>query len=232
MPRLQELLVPQFLALIAKDIRLVGGSGQGVAQAALLGLLLVFVFSLARQSGAPVPEQWVAAIFWLASAFSLILIFNTLFSLEEDNNARTGLLLSPLSPQAIWAAKALGGGVLLLMVQCILYPALVVFLGAPPITDVLPALGVLFAVNWGLVVLGALLGALGQGQAGRDSLLSIIIFPLLVPLLLAGIRLGGGLLAGEVGQMDWSSWMGLVGAFDAVFTGAALVLFPFVYAGH
>jgi len=224
--------VASLFALIGKDVRLVSGSGQGVAQAALLGLLLVFVFSLARQSGTPVPPQWVAAIFWLASAFSLILIFNTLFSLEEDNNARTGLLLSPLSPQAVWLAKALGGGVLLLVVQSILYPAVIVFLGAAPVEQVLPGLGLLVAVDWGLVVLGALLGALGQGQAGRDSLLSIIVFPLLVPLLLAGIRLGGGLVAGTAMQLDWGSWMGVVGAFDALFTGAALLLFPFVYAGH
>jgi heme exporter protein B len=74
-----------------------------------------------------------------------------------------------------------------------------------------------------------LIGAVGQGYSGRDSLLTIVLLPLLLPLVLAGIRLGGALLGGrEAVQM--TEWIGLAGAFDAVFTGLALLLFPFVYA--
>ena len=215
--------------LTGKDIRIIVTNGQGLAQSALMGLLLIFVFSLAQDSSQPIDPQWAAAIFWLATSFSLVLIFNTLYGLEEDNEARLGLILSPLPAQGVWLAKALAGWLLLLLVQGLFLPASVIFLGIEQIGSWSQALALLLIVDWGLVVLGSLLGALGQGQSGRDSLLTVIVFPLLIPLLLTGIRVGGGLLTGEP-VAALSSWFGLAGAFDALFTGAALLLFPFVYS--
>jgi len=83
----------------------------------------------------------------------------------------------------------------------------------------------------GLVVLGALLGALSQGQGARESLLSVIIFPLLLPVLLGGITLFGMALSGE-DMAEADKWLGVIGAFDGVFSGAGLILFPFVYSGE
>ncbi len=222
-------MLSRVLVLAGKDLQLVLLRAQGVVQAALLGLLLIFVFSLAGADAARVEAQWVAAIFWLASSFSLVLIFNALFALEEENQARLGLLLSPAGLQELWLGKALAGGLLLVLLQCLFLPAAVIFLGLEEIVSWPKLLALLLLVDWGLVVLGCLLGALGQGQPGRDSLLTVIIFPLLVPLLLAGIRVGGALF-GAAGEVDYLSWLGLAAAFDALFTGAALILFPFVYA--
>lgn len=217
--------------LAGKDIRLIALSGSGLAQALLLGLLLIFLFSLAQPSGIPVAPQWSAAIFWLASCFSLVLIFNALYALEEENETRLALLLAPVSAQTIWLGKALGGAFLLLCVQLVFVPAVFVFLGPETISSWLTAAGLLLIIDWGLVTLGSLLGALGQGQAGRDSLLTVVIFPLLIPLLLAGIRVGGELLQLETNS-ELISWFKLVGSFDALYTGAVLILFPYVYSAE
>jgi heme exporter protein B len=222
---------PKAFVLAAKDIRLIALSGYGLAQALLLGLLLIFLFSLAQPANVPVAPQWAAAIFWLASCFSLVLIFNTLYALEEENEARLALLLAPLATQTIWLGKALGGAFLLLCVQAVFVPAVIVFLGLEVLSSWIVALGLLIVIDWGLVTLGSLLGALGQGQAGRDSLLTVVIFPLLIPLLLAGIRVGGSLL--QIDQSaELASWFKLAGSFDALYTGAVLILFPFVYSNE
>ena len=81
------------------------------------------------------------------------------------------------------------------------------------------------------MVVGALLGALGQGQAARESLLSVVVFPLLAPVLLGGVTLFGTLFSG-LDTGDTGSWLGLVLAFDALFGGAGLLLFPFVYTAE
>jgi len=220
------------LVIAGKDLRLVLAGGVGLAQPVLLGLLLVFVFSLARPAGELVPPQAAAGVFWLASLFAMVLIYNTLYSLEEAHGARTGLLLAPLAPQAVWLGKGLAGAGLLVVSQVVFLPAAMIFLGQDFHGGVGLALLTLLAGDLGVCVLGSLLGALAQGQAARESLLTVVLFPLLVPLLLAGVRLGGLYFEGALEWEAAASWLGLAAAFDAVFAAAALILFPFVYTGE
>ncbi len=168
--------------IAAKDLRLSVGGGQGLVQAMLLGLLLIFLFSLSRPTGELVSGQAAGAIFWLASAFGLVLVFNDLFNLEEHQGCRLGLLSSPVPEHSVWLGKGLAGFALLLLSQAVFLPAAAVFLGQ----DINGSWGVLvlalIGVDWGLAALGALLGALAQGQGARESLFSVILFPLLRPL--------------------------------------------------
>lgn len=223
-------MLARALALTAKDLRLALSGGQGVVQTVLFGLLLIFVFSLSRAPGELTPAQAASAIFWLASAFGAILIFNTLYGFDEETGARTALCLAPMPVSTVWLGKALAGLLLLLLCQAVFAPAAVAFLGQRPAGDPGHALGCVLAVDAGLASLGSLMGALAGGRSARESLLTVILFPLLVPLLLAGIRLLEAAIDPGPGQ-DTSAWLGLALAFDALFSGAALVLFPFLYAG-
>ncbi|GAB7080776.1 heme exporter protein CcmB [Megalodesulfovibrio paquesii] len=217
------------LIIAQKDLRLLAGRSSGLVQAVLLGLVLLFLFSLAQAPGQKLPPQSAAAVFWMASLFCEILVVNALFFVEEAQGARLALSLSPMPVQAIWLGKVLASLVLLLLAQCLFLPASVAFLGQSFSGEVLPALGMTLLADWGLVVLGALLGALSQGQAARESLLSVVLFPLLLPLLLAAVRGLTLALGGPPEELD--NWFMTAGAFDLMFTAAALLLFPFVYGG-
>jgi heme exporter protein B len=224
-------MIGHALTIAAKDLRLACGNGQGPVQAVLLGLLLVFIFSLSAGPGEHFSAQQVMAIFWLCSSFSVVLIFSLLFRFEEENDAATALLLSPLPVQGLWLGKTLAGLVLLVFCQLFFFPAAVVFLGIDPRADIGPIALMLLGVDAGLCILGGLIGAMGHGHGTRDALLTIIVFPLQIPLLLSGIRIGTGLLAGEA-STGVTDWFGLVFAFDALFAGAALFLFPHVFRGE
>lgn len=117
------------LAVARKDLALTLARGSGLIQALLLGLLLLFVFSLSQGIGERMSPQAAAAVFWLSSAFCQVLIFNQLYALEEANNARLGLLLCPAPIQGVWLGKAAAGLTLLLLAQVIFLPASVIFLG-------------------------------------------------------------------------------------------------------
>ncbi|MDO5484538.1 MAG: heme exporter protein CcmB, partial [Desulfovibrionaceae bacterium] len=164
------------------------------------------------------------------SAFCQVLIFNQLYALEESNNARMGLLLCPAPVQSVWLGKAIAGFVLLLLAQLVFLPAAIVFLGQDLQGALVPGLAALLLVDVGMCALGSLLGALAQGQAARESLLSIVLFPLLTPLLLAGISVVAQSL-GAIAPDGPSSWLGLAAAFDAIFLGAGLLLFGYIYTG-
>lgn len=218
------------LAVARKDLLLTLTRGSGLVQALLLGLLLLFVFSLAQGVGERLSPQNAAAVFWLSSAFCQVLIFNALFALEERCSSRVGLILSPPPIQGVWLGKGLAGMILLLLAQLIFLPATVVFLGQEIQGDWRVALGALLLVDAGMCALGSLLGALAQGEAARESLLSIVLFPLLVPLLLAGISVSAQAL-GLPAPDGADAWLGLAAAFDAVFAAAGLLLFGFMYTG-
>ena len=164
------------LTIASKDLRLVLARGTGLVQALLLGLLLIFVFSLSQEIGQRMPPQGASAIFWLASVFCQVLIYNTLYSIEEVNATHYGLRLAPMPIQAVWLGKAIAGFVLLSIAQVLFLPAAIVFLGQQVSELWLIGLVTVLLVNIGLVALGSLLGALSQGQAAKESLLSIILF--------------------------------------------------------
>ncbi|QJB57290.1 heme exporter protein CcmB [Pseudodesulfovibrio sp. zrk46] len=218
-------------AFVSKDLKLSVSGGQGMVQAVLLGLLLIFMFSLSKPLGGAISPQAAGAIFWLASAFGLVLVFNDLFSIEEANGARIGILSSPAPVHAVWIGKGLAGLTLLLISQLVFLPATVAFLGQTVSGPWWLLLVTLVGADIGLVVIGALLGALSQGQAARESLLSVIVFPLLLPVLLAGITLFGMCFSPEAVE-GTDNWLGLIFAFDCLFAGAGLFLFPFVYSGE
>lgn len=222
--------------LIAKkDLKLILTRSAGLSQALLLGLLLVFLFSLSLQTGERLSPQSACTMFWLASIFCQVLIFQMLYTLEEQNLARIGLQLLPFDVQGVWLGKFVAGLVLLALAQIIFIPAMFVFLGQSLGKEIFHAGLAILLTDIGICACGSLLGALCMGQSGKESILSIVLFPLLIPLLLAAIRLT------SLGLMDLADipsfvdineilrWHGLALAFDALFIGASLVLFPFLY---
>ena len=116
--------------------------------------------------------------------------------------------------------------------QCIFVPAVFVFLGQHLYDGWPLALAGIALGNVGMAASGSLLGALSVGQSGRESLLSIVLFPLLVPLLLAGVRLVSMGIDPEPMLDEAMRWLGLAAAFDGLFLAAGLILFPFVYSGE
>ena len=219
------------LAMALKDVRLTLFRSAGLVQALLLGLLLVFMFSLSQKAGERVSAQTAATIFWLASSFCQVLVFNAVYAYEETAGQRLGLLLAPAPPAAVWLGKALAGFVLIFLSQLVFLPAAAVFLAQEPRGLLAEGLAMLVLADAGLAALGSLLGALAQGQAARESLLSLLVFPLLVPLLLSAISVFAAVF-GDVPPGGVGSWLGFAGAFDAIFLGAGLLLFRFIYTGE
>ena len=97
------------LAMARKDLSLTLARGSGLVQALLLGLLLLFVFSLSQGIGERMAPQGAAAVFWISSAFCQVLIFNQLYALEEVNNSALGSCCAPHPCRPCGLARAAPG---------------------------------------------------------------------------------------------------------------------------
>lgn len=222
--------------LAKKDLTIILSRSAGLCQALLLGLLLIFLFSLSLQAGEVLSPHSASTMFWLASIFCQVLIFQMLYAIEEQNGAKAGLQTLPCSLQTIWLGKFLAGIVLLFASQLLFIPAVFVFLAQHIGEQYLYSLLGIFLADIGICACGSLLGALCVGQSGKESLLSIILFPLLIPLLLAAVSLS------SVGLLDLQSpiadtaqifqWLGIAFAFDCIFSAVSLILFPYLYHGE
>ena len=218
-------------AMARKDLALhLARKSVGMVQPVLLGLLLIFLFSLSLAVGETMSAQGAAAVFWMSTIFCQVFIFNTLYTHEEHEGQRTALLLAPVPIQSVWLGKLVAGFCMLLFAQCVFFPAVLVFLGQR-VNETWPlALAMLMAVNVGITVLGSLLGALAQGNSARESLFSVILFPLLIPVLLAGIQTFSTLFSPPLpGVGANTSWFSVVLGFDAIYGAAALILFPYLF---
>lgn len=213
-----------------KDITLFFSKGAGIIQALIMGLLLIFIFSLSKGIDEQIPPQTAATIFWISSAFCQVIIFNMLYSFEETTGIWSNLLLSPIPVQAIWLGKAILGFIIILLTQCIFLPATIIFLAQSLTIFWWKSLWAIVLVDIGLVVLGSFLGAISKGQTIRESLLSIVLFPLMLPLLFAGIRICTEGFSIEYSE-ETISWLQIIIAFDIIFATAAFILFPFILIG-
>lgn len=213
--------------IATKDLKLSLRNRSALAQAILLGFLLIFLFSLSRETGQQTSPLEGATIFWLATLFCQLLLFNQLYSFEDEKKARIYLLLLGRPTQCVWLGKMLAAFCLLLLSQAVFLVGDIIFLNQRPGENFLMFFAALAICDFGICALGSLLGALGSGESARNSLLAIILFPLLAPILLAGINLSALAFCGE--NIEASLWIGLGAAFDSIFSAAALLLYNSIY---
>ncbi len=223
-------MIDSLWTLFIKDIKLLYLREGGIIHALLLGLVLIFTFSLASSNLGPVEPVWSGTIFWICSAFCSVLIFGHLYALEEHNRSRDLLFLSPITQEMIWLAKTLAGTISLMGVQMVFVASMIIFLRLVYNGSLLMGALMVMVVDWGMGVIGSLFGALGRSGEIRESFLTTIILPLQIPIMLSGIQMWSLML--QPGPEGFSSWMKMAISFDLIFTGISMVLFPYLYRGE
>lgn len=212
-----------------KDFTIEARSREIIATAAFFAVacVLVFAFSLVQEGRAP--EGVGAGVLWIGIAFSGTLSLGRLFERERAHDTLRTLLLAPIERPAVYVGKLLavvmlmtGVGALLLPFTGFLFDQAVVR-SAPGLAAVL-LLGIV-----GYAAVGTLFAAMLGRSRSRDVLLPVLLYPMSVPILIAGVRATSALLAAA--GPDWATarlWMGVLGAFDAVFLTLALWTFEAV----
>ncbi|MGN7610662.1 heme exporter protein CcmB [Magnetococcales bacterium HHB-1] len=183
------------------------------------------VFQAAFEPSRQEAIKLLPGLIWVTVLFMVLVGLGRVFQVEEEDGAFVQLLISPLPRGVFFAGKWLGNLFLVLLIELLLTPLTMILFNVDAWSK-LPALwGILFLGTLGLTGLGVLLATLTQAARGRETLLALLLLPLAVPLLIAGIQSMGGVLADKDFQ-SIKSWILLLTVFDTVY----LTLAPWAFS--
>ena len=187
--------------------------------------LLLFGFALG-----PETEQLrraAAGVLWLTVLFSGILAFNRSYQLELEDGALETLILYPGARRSLYLGKLVANMAFLLLVEAVVVP-LAAILYQIPVGPALPGLaGMLLLGTFGFVTLGTFYAAMASRVRAREVLLPLLLFPMLVPLVVAAVKGTVAVLSGDP-MGEAGSWARLLAAYDAIFFVAATWAFEAV----
>jgi heme exporter protein B len=209
-------------ALVAgKDLRLELRSRVTTNQVLPFAFLVLLLFGFALDADRPVLDRATPGLFWLAVLFCTLLAVQRSFAVEAADGNRDALRLSGLSPAGVILGKVLGVAGQLLLLEAILLAGVAVLYGTR-IDGPLLLVATCIVATAGLAATGCLYAALAAGLRVRDTLLPLLLLPVLTPVLLAATRAFEDAL-GTVGVNGWA-WVNLLVVFAAVYVGLALAL--------
>jgi heme exporter protein B len=213
------------MAVAGKDLRVELRSREIVYTTGFFAILLVVVFSFAF----PRDEEAVIAaapgMLWVAMAFAGTVGLGRAFDREREGDTMRALLLSPAPRLSVFLGKATAIGVLVASVSAIVAPLLVLLLQAPLFEHPLELLVVLALGALGFALVGTVFAAMLLRVRSRDVLLPVVLYPILMPLFIAGTSATAAAMP-PVPNLDiaWY-WIQFLAVYDAIFLGVALWTF-------
>ena len=185
--------------------------------------VLVFAFGFVRE-GAAVDDA-AAGILWIAIAFSGTLALGRAFERERQNDTLRALLLAPVHRPALYVGKLAGVLLLLAVVEVIVVPLVALMFHAPLFAHPFLTAGLLAAGTLGFAAVGTLFAAMLVRARSRDVLLPILLYPITIPVIIAGVRGTAALLQPDTDLAVARMWLSMLLSFDAVFVTLALWTF-------
>ena len=211
------------MVIVWKDLLLELRSKDLVVSVVVFGLLVVVVFNFALNNTPGMSEELAPGILWAAFAFSAILAMNRAFVRDQEQGGLEGLLISPVSRDAIFLGKALTSLIFMLLVEAVLLPVYAVMLDFSALSWYL--LLTIFLGTLGFAVVGTLFSAMAVQTRSREIMLPVLFFPVLLPVIIAAVEASTRAVGGET-FIGLGRWLPLIGVFDAIF----LVICPWVFS--
>lgn len=210
-------------AALRKDLLLHWRTRAQVVAVYGFGASALLLFSFAVGPSAGVLREHAAGFLWLGLLLSSTLTLAESFHAEAEHRALEGLLLLPVSPRALYYAKALANALALAALGAGLVPVMVILYDAA--TPRIPALlGIILLGSAGLSAPGTLYAAMTSQARARQTLLPLLLFPLVVPVLLAAVKGTALLIHGDpMGQLR--SWALLLVCFNVIHWSLCGLLF-------
>ncbi len=214
-------------ALAAKDLRIELRTRERFASMTAFVVLSALLFNYAVDWTLVSPQDLASALIWMIIVLGGLLGLGRTFELEKEDGAMEGLLVAPIRRDALFLGKVVANCVLLGAVEAIAVFAVALFYRVNFIPNGLPIAGVLCLGTVGFVALGTLFSGITAGTRMGETLLPVLLFPLLVPLVVFGASATSTLLAGFPAATVYGS-LRLLTAFALLALACGMGLFRYV----
>ncbi len=213
------------IAITWKDILSELRTKEIVFSVLVFTLLVIVVFNFAFGSSQETMNLVAPGILWVTFTFAGVLSLNRSFIPEKEEGCLEGLMVCPVSRDAIYVGKMLGILLFMLIIEVIVLPIFAFLFNLAVLSLQLVTIIVLATV--GFAAVGTLFSALAVNTRAREMALPILFLPIVVPVIIAAVEASGLALSGE----SWdrlSSWLGIIVAFDVIFIVVSFLIFSFV----
>ena len=213
------------LLVLAKDFAVEVRSREILYTTLLFAVSCVMIFSIAFvREGEPVAGA-AAGILWVAVAFAGTLALGRTFERERYGDTLKGLLVAPVPRPAIYVGKLLGVVGMMLAAEALLVPMIAFLFQAPLFEAPVLLLALLVLGTLGFASVGTVFAAMLVRSRTRDVLLPILLYPITIPVMIAGVLGTSALLQDPVDGPVATMWIGVLASIDTVFLTLALWTF-------
>ncbi|HEV7130091.1 MAG TPA: heme exporter protein CcmB [Ktedonobacterales bacterium] len=213
----------QVAIITGKDLRCELRTRQTWTAMGLFALLVLVVFNFAFDLRIQNAAAVAPGVLWIAFVFASVLGLGRTVAVERDQGALDRLLLCPVDRKAIYLAKVLGNIIFIGLVEVIAVPIFAIIYNVPVLSGALIPIVALGTI--GIAGVGTLFAAMAENTRAREVLLPVLIFPLLIPVVIAAVRATSALILPVPGD---APWLGLIAAFDVIFISISTVMFEYV----
>jgi heme exporter protein B len=205
-----------------RDLRVELRSRVTLQQVAPFALLVLVLFAFALDPDRGVLERVTPGLYWTAVLFSGLLALGRSAALDQHDGTRDAVRLSGLDPAGVFLGKAAAVAAQLLALEAVLAIGVIVLYDAEPASPILVAATCLSATA-AVAASGTLYGALVGGLRARETLLPLLLLPVLAPVLIGATRAFEAALGGAA--TDGWPWCGLLAGFALVYSVAGALAY-------
>lgn len=221
----------QAMTVAMKDLRSEFRTKESLNASVSFALVILVLFSFAMDPTSDQMREMSGGLLWLVFAFAGALILNRSFARELSNDCLDALVSSPVSGAALLIGKVVANFLLLLVVEAVCLPAFGILYDLNWGRQPWMLIAVLLLATWGMTVIGTMFSALTVNLRLRELMLPTLVYPMMIPALMAAMRLTTILIGGDsLAPGDWI-WLRLLVGFDIIFTSLALALVEVVLLG-
>jgi heme exporter protein B len=215
-------------AIARKDLRTELRTKESINASASFALVILVLFSFAFNLERDEFYAISGGLLWLVYSFAGALIVNRAFARELPNDCLDVLIASPAPGWSIFLGKAFAAFVLLVIVEAISLPIFGLFYNIQWTNSLGPLVLIILLATWGITVVGAAFSAVIVNVRLRELMLPVLLYPVLIPLLIAAMGSTTALLSGEPLAGDNLSYLRQIAGFDAIYTALAVYMIEFI----
>ena len=212
-------------AVVWKDLAAELRSRELLGAMLVFALLVILIFNFALELDVRTRGTVTAGVLWVTFAFAGTIGLHRSMAVEKDRGCLDGLLLAPVDRSAIYFGKAAANLAFMIIVEAIVLPTYSLLYNVDLLN--LGLIGVILLGSLGYVGVGTLLASMAVQARTRDVLLPILLFPVVLPVLVAAVKASEGFLQGFQAA-EIMPWVNLLIVYDIVFLALAWMVFDYV----